>query len=385
MMLLHLGFVALAMLGAGLTEPQQRGREIFLHGQADRSHDIDATLGNNSAVIPATLLPCANCHGIDARGKSEGGVHPADITPATLARSATVGSRLRSAYTPNLLKRAITMGLDSAGYPLDSAMPHFRLTQQDASDLLAYLDVIGSASQPGISNDSIRINVLGADDLMATDAPLYGRRIEISRTRDDDAFLTIDASADSSISIAAATRNGMPTIATYSTEVVSAANIFILAASMQDQIAALETYARSNNSRTILRTKDCSETSHIAADTLVLLTSAAAQNCALSSLPVALDQRVIVAALMPPTPQGNRDAANAALSITTSVLAQLGRDVTRRTFLDALEHVYRSEHAGLAPITWSSQRHVGSKAAWLMKLKLPEQRLSSEPGWVEGE
>ncbi|WP_207215823.1 c-type cytochrome [Pseudolysobacter antarcticus] len=380
-----MGFVALAMLGAGLTEQQQRGREIFLHGQTDSNHSIDATLGNESTVVPATLLPCANCHGDDAHGKPEGGVRPADITPVALTRSLTLGSRSRPAYTPSLLKRAITMGLDSAGNPLDNAMPHFRLTQQDARDLLAYLDVVGSVSQPGIGDDRIRINVLGADDLVVADASMYGRRIEISRTRDDDAFLTIDTSADSSASIAAATRDGMPTIATYAAQAATVANIFILTASMQDQIAALETYARSINSRSILRTKDCSGTSHIATDTLVLLTSAAAQNCALNSLPAALDQRVIVAAPMPPTPQGNRDAASAALSIATSVLAQLGRDVTRRTFLDALEHIYRSEHAGLAPITWSSQRHVGSKAVWLMKLKLPEQRLSGEPGWVEGE
>jgi len=382
-MLLRFGFIAIAMLGAGLTEPQQRGHEIFLHGQADSNHDIDATLGNNSAVISASLLPCANCHGIDARGKSEGGVRPADITPAVLARSATVGSRSRPAYTPSLLKRAITMGLDSAGYPLDSAMPHFRLTQQDASDLLVYLDVIGSASQPGISDNAIRINVLGAENLSVADTAIYGRRIEISHARDDDAFLTIDASSDSSASVTSATRDGMPTIATYSAESVSATNIFILTASMLDQIAALETYARRSSSRSVLLTESCSAIENVAGDTVVLMTSTAAQNCDLQRIPSALEQRVIVAAPMPPTTQGNRDAAQASLSITTSILAQLGRDVTRKSFIDALEHVYRAESPGLAPVTWSANQHTGTHAAWLMTLSVKQQRLLGEPGWVE--
>ena len=385
MILLHMGFVVLATLGAGLTESQQRGREIFLHGQADSSHGIDTTLGNNSAVIPATLLPCANCHGTDARGKSEGGVKPADITPAALARSATVGSRSRTAYTPSLLKRAITMGLDSAGYPLDNAMPHFRLTQQDASDLLAYLDIVGSASQPGISDDRIRINVLGADDLRAADAAIYGRRIEINHTRDDDAFLTIDASADSSLSIAAATRDGMPTIAAYSAQAVTGANIFILTASMQDQIAALETYAGRSTSRSVLLTENCSTIKKVASDVLVLMTSAAASNCDLHSIPSSLEHRVIVAAPMPPTSQGNRDAAQAALSITTTILAQLGRDVTRKSFIDALEHVYRAESSDLAPVTWRANQHSGTQAVWLMTLSVKQQRLLGEPGWVEAQ
>jgi hypothetical protein len=384
-MMLRMGCLALAMLGAELTEQQQRGREIFLHGQADSTHSIDATLGNSSAVIPATLLPCANCHGEDAHGKPEGGVGPADITPAVLARGASVGSRSRPPYTPNLLKRAITMGLDSAGNPLDNAMPRFRLTQQVASDLLAYLAVIDNASQPGINDNSIRINLLGADDLVAADVPMYGRRIEISRTRDDDAFLTIDASAESSSSIAAATRDGMPTIATHAAQAATVANIFILTASMLDQIAALETYARRSTSRSVLLTENCRAIEKIAGDTLVLMTSTAAQNCDLQRIPIALDQHVIVAAPIPPTSQGNRVAAQAALSITTTILAQLGRDVTRKTFIDALEHVYRAESPGIAPVTWRANQHIGTQAVWLMTLSVKQQRLLGEPGWVEAQ
>ena len=54
------------------------------------------------------------------------------------------------------------MGLDSAGKPLDRAMPRYRMTHGDLADLVAYLMVIGRESDPGLSADRIRIGVIVA-------------------------------------------------------------------------------------------------------------------------------------------------------------------------------------------------------------------------------
>jgi mono/diheme cytochrome c family protein len=46
------------------------------------------------------------------------------------------------AYTDATIKRAITQGLDPAGEPLDWTMPRWQLTDQDWTDLLAYLKTL---------------------------------------------------------------------------------------------------------------------------------------------------------------------------------------------------------------------------------------------------
>ncbi len=52
------------------------------------------------------------------------------------------------------------MGLDSAGKPLDGAMPRYRMTHGDLVDLIAYLMVLGRELEPGLSADRIRIGII---------------------------------------------------------------------------------------------------------------------------------------------------------------------------------------------------------------------------------
>jgi len=46
------------------------------------------------------------------------------------------------AYTDATIKRAVTQGLDPAGEPPDWTMPRWHLTDQDWTDLLAYLKTL---------------------------------------------------------------------------------------------------------------------------------------------------------------------------------------------------------------------------------------------------
>jgi len=89
-------------------------------------------------------MPCGSCHGANGRGKSEGGVTPARIDWETLTRNLDDGDRHRPPYTEALLRRAITLGIDSGAKKLQSVMPRYRLRRDDIDDLVAYLKKLGN-------------------------------------------------------------------------------------------------------------------------------------------------------------------------------------------------------------------------------------------------
>ncbi len=146
-----------------LTAQEQRGKEIYLTGKSPSGQAITALLGQQSTAVPASVLPCASCHGRDGRGKPEGGVTPANLTWEALTKpygATRLGARQRPPYTEQRLKRAITMGLDAGGTPLDGAMPRYQLAHQDLEDLVAYLKKVGKDHDEGLSEASIRVGVI---------------------------------------------------------------------------------------------------------------------------------------------------------------------------------------------------------------------------------
>jgi ABC-type branched-subunit amino acid transport system substrate-binding protein len=148
-----------------LTGQQQRGKQIYLTGISSAGGTMTAVLGNSISEIPASTLKCVNCHLQDGRGKPEGGISPSNIRWDELTKpygSSGARDRKRPPYDAPLLKRSITMGLDSAGRSLNNAMPRYRMTHEDLADLVAYLMVIGKELDPGLSADRVRIGVIVA-------------------------------------------------------------------------------------------------------------------------------------------------------------------------------------------------------------------------------
>jgi ABC-type branched-subunit amino acid transport system substrate-binding protein len=140
-----------------------RGKQIYLNGTGDNGVLIKATAGEGSALVPATILRCANCHGADGRGKPEGGIHPSNIRWSELSKPyaiTTASGRGRPPYNESLVIRAMTMGLDSGGNRLDVAMPRYQLTREQAHDLVAYLKALDNVVDPGITDLSIKIGVV---------------------------------------------------------------------------------------------------------------------------------------------------------------------------------------------------------------------------------
>jgi ABC-type branched-subunit amino acid transport system substrate-binding protein len=146
-----------------LTPEELRGRQIYLEGTSPSGDKITALMGDEAVEVPASAVPCAGCHGRDGRGRPEGGVSPSDLTWDTLTRPYGVthpSGRRSPPYDERLLKRAVTMGLDSAGTKLHVAMPRFRLSLQDMADLTAYIKRLGNTSDPGVTGAAVRIGLV---------------------------------------------------------------------------------------------------------------------------------------------------------------------------------------------------------------------------------
>jgi ABC-type branched-subunit amino acid transport system substrate-binding protein len=141
----------------------ERGRQIYLQGTSPSGGEIVAVMSDAGVEVPAAAVPCAGCHGRDGKGKPEGGVAPSDLTWPALTRPYGVvhpGGRRHPPYDEKLLKRAISMGVDSAGQALNAAMPRFRLSLQDMEDLVAYLRHLGTGTDPGVSDEAVRVGVV---------------------------------------------------------------------------------------------------------------------------------------------------------------------------------------------------------------------------------
>ncbi len=84
---------------------------------------------------------CASCHGEDGRGGYPVMMVTA-IPPDIRYSHLTEESEEHPPYTDELIKRAITKGLDPAGKPLDPAMPRWQMSEEDLNDLLDFLKML---------------------------------------------------------------------------------------------------------------------------------------------------------------------------------------------------------------------------------------------------
>lgn len=147
----------------GLTPQERRGKQIYLRGTSQSGKPIIAALGNASLEVEASTFSCANCHGLDGRGKPEGGITPTDITWNNLTKPyavASVSGRKHAPYTEALLERAITEGLDPSANALHTAMPKYKMAREDTADLIAYLKRLGDDRDPGIGETVLKIGTV---------------------------------------------------------------------------------------------------------------------------------------------------------------------------------------------------------------------------------
>lgn len=88
---------------------------------------------------------CIDCHGTSGKGGVPvmmGTAIPADLT--NLYANQSNGD---APYTDDLLKRAITKGIDSNGESLDPTMPRWYMPENDLNDLVTYIKTLQAEDQ----------------------------------------------------------------------------------------------------------------------------------------------------------------------------------------------------------------------------------------------
>jgi len=159
-----LGLLGTAIaIATDLEDTELRGKQIFMSGTSTTGTPITALLGIDRTEIPASAAPCASCHGIDGRGRPEGGVIPSNITWSELSKGYGHEhdyGRRHPAFDEASLAVAITEGLDPAGNRLDVAMPHYRMAQDDVDALIAYLKRLEYELDPGVGESTVQLATL---------------------------------------------------------------------------------------------------------------------------------------------------------------------------------------------------------------------------------
>jgi len=149
---------------APLTAEEQRGKTLYFEGRVtDQGRRIMAKVGRSGASVPATVLPCVNCHGYDGRGRPERGVVPPVILWEELAKSyghIHHDGRRHGPFDTRTFGRAVVSGVDPADNTLDATMPRYDLTPGDIADLAAYLKRLKSDFDPGLTKTTIRIGTI---------------------------------------------------------------------------------------------------------------------------------------------------------------------------------------------------------------------------------
>jgi mono/diheme cytochrome c family protein len=91
---------------------------------------------------------CVSCHGVHGRGGVPvmmGTAIPTDIRYKALTggeKHVHGGKEEEHHYTDELIKRAITQGLESDGGPLDWTMPRWQMTEADLNVVIQYLKTL---------------------------------------------------------------------------------------------------------------------------------------------------------------------------------------------------------------------------------------------------
>ncbi|MEE8330051.1 MAG: cytochrome c [Thermodesulfovibrionia bacterium] len=91
---------------------------------------------------------CVSCHGETGKGGVSvlmGTATPTDIRYRTLTVEEHAHGGVKEEhprYTDELIKRAVTQGLNPAGKPLDKTMPRYKMTEEDLDDLIEYIKTL---------------------------------------------------------------------------------------------------------------------------------------------------------------------------------------------------------------------------------------------------
>lgn len=397
------------LLATLLLPAETRGRQIFLEGTSPSGREVQAVISGSASPAP---LPCATCHGRDGRGRTEGGVRPANLEWDTLTRATAT----RPAYDEASLRRAITLGIDASGRRLSPTMPRYRLWRDDAGDLVAWLRRLGTLREPGVGDQTLRLRVAGgsrrvfeawADDVN-TRGGLYARRIDI--VDDDDSFAVL-GDPDGPLT-RRAIADEVPVLRVGTVTGDQGPWIFNLGPDTDDEVASLLDIAAATGAMPVAippgrfadrcRPPRCVTTANAAAARAVLVLDPSdmppdgrlalvPSAIAAAALANARGDAYVAARILPG--DIDRDAASryslaagglvdqwSALAIAQIVeraLTRVGRELTRESFVDALESEYRTPTGFSPPVTFDANNHHGIRVVRILRFDHDGGRLTT--------
>lgn len=449
--LLLLPVLATAAVPSGSPpDPQrlERGRRIYQEGVSPSGSPIVAVMGDGGVEVPAASLPCAGCHGRDGKGRPEGGVRPSDLTWTALSKPYGVthpDGRRHPPYDARLLKKAISLGLDPAGNPLDATMPRYRMSLEDMEDLVAYLRQLGTGSDPGVTDTAVRVGVplppsgplsgmgeavraavTARFEALNRDGGLYGRKLEArffeapqpadqrrSWTADfldrEEVFAGLAgffAGADAELAALFAEKR-VPMVGPFTLHPREAVPlnryVFYLLPGIEEQEKALIRFAARSGWPEPRRAGPgvvdpvlfpgsgpealafLQEADRRGWHPRFLATGAAADG-SLFAAPAAFDGKIYLALpTSPEVPGSAREAALAAADVLIEALRRAGRDLSREKLVDQLESLRGFETGLVPPLTYGRGRRLGARGAYVARLDLREKRLVPQGGWIEVE
>lgn len=134
--------------GGSPSDPLALGQRIFDTGIGTTGQPIVRT-GSYGMMMTSG---CASCHGYDGLGRTMMMFTTPDITYANLTDPAGMldpdGTR-GPTYTDDLIRRAVTQGIDASGSTLSTIMPRWQLSDDDWNDLLLFLKSLPAAASSG--------------------------------------------------------------------------------------------------------------------------------------------------------------------------------------------------------------------------------------------
>ncbi|MGR3219197.1 MAG: ABC transporter substrate-binding protein [Candidatus Anammoxibacter sp.] len=144
-----------------LSQDERNGQQIYRTSKSSSGKTIYIKQEDGSKIdASSTGITCIGCHGADGRGGQEGGVLTSDIRYEFLTKPYGIthtSGRKHPPYTDDLIKTAITDGVDPASNKLDPTMVRWEMSDSDINDLCAYIHRLSEMGKPGVTNDTIRV------------------------------------------------------------------------------------------------------------------------------------------------------------------------------------------------------------------------------------
>lgn len=142
------------------------GQRIYREGILSSGRPVWATTVKQDLRLSGAAAACSACHRRSGFGSSEGYKPIRSVTGRYLFQAVNAPSPrmfqvpvssagVRPAYSDATLARALRVGIDAAGRPLDGMMPRYPLGEEDMGHLIAYLKTLAIAPAPGVTETTL--------------------------------------------------------------------------------------------------------------------------------------------------------------------------------------------------------------------------------------